>query len=154
MVSGGKTTRNINARLAADGSIAGTVTAAGGSAGLAGIDVQATPVGGSGTASYTVTNTGGSYAVHNLTPGSYTVCFYPPAQDTTGLVAQCYNAEPADGSAAPDPVTVTGGATVTGIDAQLARTGSIAGTVRAPRPATRSLAQTSRCFRPAASARR
>ena len=128
-VTAGATTGHIDAALTATGAISGTVTAAGGSAGVGNVDVAVQPSGGSGATVYATTAADGRYAVSGLGAGSYTVCFYPPVGSTDGYVPQCYNNEPSDGSVAVQPVTVAGGSATAHIDAALSSAGSASGTV-------------------------
>jgi protocatechuate 3,4-dioxygenase beta subunit len=74
---------------------------------------------------YTQTDSAGNYTITGLTTGSYKVLFEP---DTSEHVSEWYNNEESVEDA--DPVDVTQGRTTAGIDAQLARAGSISGTIR------------------------
>ena len=79
----------------------------------------------------------GTYAVTGLPAGTdYQVCFYATfyavglAPDALGYVDQCYNNQPNNqSSTSQTPVTVTAGATTTGINAALAVGGAVSGTV-------------------------
>ncbi len=117
MVTAGATASGVNAALAAGGSISGTVTDAATSAPLADVEVDVYPTGSSGIGGTTTTGADGTYSIGALVTGQYSVCFYPPDP----YLAQCYSAEPADGSVSPDPVTVTGGTATTGISAAVAQ---------------------------------
>jgi hypothetical protein len=88
------------------------------------------------TATSVTTAGDGSYAVSGLAPGAdYQVWFYPSGAtggsfDALGYLDQAYdNQQPMFGGT-PTPVTVTAGATTTGVDAALAVGGAITGTVR------------------------
>jgi hypothetical protein len=107
-VTAGATTNNINAALAAGGAIAGTVSHSGGP--VANLNVFAfSPSTGNNWG--TQTDSDGNYSLI-VPPGTgYQVCFYNP-----GYVDQCYNNQP---PSTPTPVTVTLGATTSGIDATL-----------------------------------
>ncbi len=108
-----------SAATAATGSISGHVT---GSAGqpLAGASVLA--INAANQANVAPTAGDGSYTIPSLPDGSYTVSF-----SFAGYALQYYDA--ATTSAAAKPVTITGGAAVSGIDARLQQTDSISGTV-------------------------
>ena len=132
-VTAGATTTGINAALAGAGAISGTVTDAGGTHhGLANVQVS---VSSPSTGAYgsATTAADGSYTVTGLPAGTdYQVCFYASgatggSSDALGYVDQCYNNQPTSGT--PTPVTVTLGATRTGINAALAGGGAISGTV-------------------------
>ncbi|MHB1475853.1 MAG: carboxypeptidase regulatory-like domain-containing protein [Dermatophilaceae bacterium] len=110
-------------------SISGTVTDAA-HAGLMGVKVTVTSM--STYASVNATTVGdGTYSVTGLPAGYYQVCFDASGatggSSKTGYVAQCYNNQTTPWQA--DPVTVTVGATRTGIDAALAVGGASSGTV-------------------------
>jgi len=126
------------------GAISGMVTDAGTHAGLANVAVGvfslSAPDGPSAPASPFTTDgvdarTGadGSYTVTGLTPGTdYQVCFEASgatggSSDEFGYVTQCYNNLPM--VATPTLVTVTTGATRSGIDAALSGGGALSGTV-------------------------
>lgn len=129
-VTDGATTAHVDARLAQSGSIAGTVTDADG-APLAGIDVTVSDAAGDEASTRTAAD--GTYSVGSLSAGSYAVKFAPdPAVagfDPGGgnYLPQYYDARPSPQTA--DPVTVTGGATTSGIDAHLQAGGQISGQV-------------------------
>jgi hypothetical protein len=107
-------TATVNAQLATYGSVSGKVTAASGGAPIAGVMVTVEGGPGFGTAT---TAANGTYTVDRLAAGTYDiVCFAPPTG--SNYLDQCR----------PNPVTVTLGATTTGINAALGAAGSIAGT--------------------------
>jgi IPT/TIG domain/Carboxypeptidase regulatory-like domain len=121
---------------AGSGAVSGTVTDAGGAHhGLANVSVKAytASIGGSGTTVTAVTAANGSYTVTGLPAATdYEVCFTATgatggSSDPTGYIAQCYNNQPTSSTATP--VTVTLGATTTGINAALAGGGAVSGTV-------------------------
>ncbi len=123
-VNAGITTANIDITLALAGSISGMVTDSG-SLPLAGIQVTANlfdPVTGLASGYATVTDTSGIYTIPGLAPGTYKIRF-------SGLsyAPQWYDNQPV--STTSPPVTVTGGATTSGINAVMALGGSISGTV-------------------------
>ena len=90
----------------------------------------------SGRRGYAVTGRGGAYAIGALVPGRYQVYF-----DSVGCIygampfaSQWYRGQASQ--AAANPVSVKAGADTPGIDATLARDGTIAGTVTGPAPAS------------------
>ena len=109
------------------GNITGTVTNAG-AAGLAGIYVDAYRSNGSGGwdwAANTATTSGGGYDLGGLSAGTYRVKF----NDGSGAYAlQYYNHKVTAKSA--DGVSVTAGATTSGINAVLTTAGHVTGTVK------------------------
>ncbi|HEV3093511.1 MAG TPA: carboxypeptidase regulatory-like domain-containing protein [Solirubrobacteraceae bacterium] len=114
-VNPGATTSAINAALVPEGAITGTVTDGNTHEAIPGIEVDVYDSTGTlvglGTSSST-----GQYTVGYLQPGTYRVGFY--GQDSANQsVTQYYNQEAT--LAAADPVTVTAGATTSGIDSQL-----------------------------------
>ena len=123
-VSIGSTTSGINAALAPDGAISGTVTDAGGQTNLASVSVTAYDSSGS-YATSTSTASDGSYTLKNLVPGTYELKFTPSSGQN--YLPQYYHGENTLASA--DPVTVTSGQTTTGIGAALATGGQVTGKV-------------------------
>ena len=122
-VAAGVSSTGINASFVRAGSITGTVSS--GNAPLAGVDVQAVSLSGSGAQQDATTASDGSYALDGLSAGDYTVCFYPA---DPGSLPQCYNGQdPITGT--PDSVPVASGATTSAINADLGSAGSIAGTI-------------------------
>jgi hypothetical protein len=113
---------------AAIGSISGTVIAASGGAPLKGVEVCAYALGGEEEfeEACILTSTSGEYTISGLMPGSYKVEFWPH-REGLNLITQFYNDKPSFATA--DVVTVTGGAPLTGVDAELREGGRIAGTV-------------------------
>ena len=109
------------------GSIAGTVTAASGGAPLKGIEVCAYE---SASEEFeencTVTSASGEYLISGLAPAEYKVEFWPH-REGLNYVTQYFSNKST--FAAADPVTVTAGTPHTGVDAQLQKGGSIAGTL-------------------------
>ena len=124
-VTAGKVTSGINAVLPVGGAIAGTVTDTSDTP-LADIDVDVSGGPTGDTVEYT--NAEGQYDATGLAPGSYTVCFSEDfdSSSPTGHVPECYNQTT---QSTATPVTVTGGATTSGIDAVLTPGGGISGTV-------------------------
>ncbi len=110
-VTGGQTTTGIGATLAADGAISGTVTVSG--TATAGVCVGAYAGSSAKPAAIAITGKDGSYQMSGLTAGGYSVEF------SNGCGASGYTAQWYGGAtrAAATPVTVTAGATATGIDA-------------------------------------
>jgi Carboxypeptidase regulatory-like domain len=130
-VTAGANRTGINATLAVGGAVSGTVTDAGGTNhGLGHVWVS---VGSGGPEKFAWTAADGTYTVPGLPAGTnYTVCFDASgakggSSDAIGYVDQCYDNQPTSGT--PTPVTVTPGATRTGINAALAVGGAASGTV-------------------------
>jgi hypothetical protein len=115
-VTGGAVTSGVDANLALDGSISGTVSGPGG-APLTGVCVAAVGTGRGATPVIAVTARGG-YATADLTPGRYRVEFSSGC-GAVGYVTQWWRK--AGSAAAATIVTVTAGSTVTGISAALRR---------------------------------
>jgi hypothetical protein len=119
----GATTVGINAALAGGGAVSGTVTDAGGTHhGLAGVEVLVQSVS-TGAYTWPTSTFDGTYTATGLPSATdYTVRFYGSgatggSSDALGYVDQFYNNQPLSGT--PTPVTVTAGATRTGINAAL-----------------------------------
>lgn len=107
------------------GSITGVVTAEESGAPLQGFCVRATNLSTFAVTSAS-TDASGNYAVTNLGPGNYQVRF----EQCTGQVdrvSEYWNNQPS--AATADPVAVANGATTSGINAALTRTGGISGRV-------------------------
>ena len=121
-VTAGQTTQGIDAVLTAWGRISGKVTNSSAAA-IANIEVNAYDASGTlvGTAR---TNASGDYTIGPLGDGNYRVRFY---DDTGWYLGEYYNDKTALATA--DPVAVTEGQTTAGINAVLARSGWISGTV-------------------------
>jgi hypothetical protein len=117
------------------GAIAGTVTEAAAPHGpIAGIQVcafnrseRAVSEESSEQPPCATTGAEGGYTIDGLASGQYTVGFWEPLNSQLNYVSQYYD-DKANGEAS-DAVTVSAPATTTGIDAQLAVGGRIAGTV-------------------------
>jgi len=109
----------------ATGAISGTVTGPGGPAVGARVSAYDSATGASGGP--VTADAAGSYVISGLPAGQYVVSFDGA---TTGFVSEYYNnrLQPQDA----DRVTVTAGATTSGINAVLAGGGGIAGTVTGP----------------------
>jgi hypothetical protein len=88
-----------------------------------------------GQPSYAVTGRGGTYAIRGLAPGRYQVYFDPVGciYGALPFAPQWYSGQPSRSTATP--VTVTAGSKTVGINARLARDGTIAGTVTGSAPA-------------------
>ena len=114
-VSPGGTTTLSDSTLRTDGSVSGTVTAAGGGA-LPGICVAAIPVGLGTTPVYSVSGSTGSYAIGDLPAGHYRVQFSSGC-DAAGYRTQWWHGRPTRPTATI--LTVTSGAATTGIDAAM-----------------------------------
>lgn len=116
----------IDAQLTEGGRIAGRVTNASTTGPIAGIEVCAYSTSGEGFGC-ALTDAHGEYAVSALGNGDYAVEFSAPPESGLDYVTQYYDYE-RTGSAA-DPVAVTEGTTISGIDAQLEEGGRIEGAV-------------------------
>ena len=108
------TTGSIDAALPADGTITGSVTGTG-AAPLTGVCVSAVPVAGGEPAMFTVT-AAGTYSLAGIMPGKYRVEFQAGC-GKSGVKTQWWDA--AGSSATAKVITVTAGATVSGIDAAM-----------------------------------
>ncbi|MCW2988839.1 MAG: hypothetical protein JWM24_1777 [Solirubrobacterales bacterium] len=109
----------------AAGSISGTVTAAGGGAPIAEVEVCAEGTGVTGGFKCTETAGDGHYTIASLPAGSYKVEFWP--QNGTNYISQYYDGKPTRSQATP--VTVSDGVDTPGIDAALVEGGRIAGRI-------------------------
>jgi hypothetical protein len=108
---------------ATPGSITGKVTSAPSKAAVGGIQVCAfgTAFGGCAT-----TNSSGEYTLSNVTAGTYTVEFSVPEEESgLNFLTQFYKGKTSFSEA--NPVSVTAGATTSGIDAALQPGGQISG---------------------------
>jgi hypothetical protein len=132
-VSAGATASPINAQLQTGGIVTGTVTAAVGSAGLAGICVSVWSTGSNGPGaqpSGTATTGGdGSYSVSGLGGNQYTVEFANGCGTTGDFVTQWWNGAATQQTATP--FQLNGGSTKSSVDAQMVAGGGISGTVTA-----------------------
>jgi Carboxypeptidase regulatory-like domain len=133
-VSLGATRVGADAALVAGGAISGTVSDAGGTQhGLANASVEVSSPS-TGTFLFATTAADGSYTVSGLAAATdYTVCFHGGgatggSSDALGYLDQCYDNQPTPATAIP--VTVTSGASRTGVNAALTVAGAISGTVR------------------------
>jgi Carboxypeptidase regulatory-like domain len=121
-VASGQTTGGVDAALQAGGQMSGTVTDAATDAGIESVHVSVYDATGNLIAS-AVTGAGGRYVVSGLATGSDKVAF-----DQAGSYApQAYSGKEFIGVG--DPVNVTAGQAVTGIDAALQAGGQVSGTV-------------------------
>jgi hypothetical protein len=111
-VTAGQTASGVSAVLPADGTITGTVTGKS-AAKLSGVCVSAVPVATAEPAIFTVSS-GGSYTLDGLLPGRYRVEFQAGCGQA-GVTTQWW--QDASSSAAAQIVTVSPGATLSGIDA-------------------------------------
>jgi hypothetical protein len=113
-VTGGAVTSGIDANLALDGSVTGSVTGPGG-APLTGVCVTAL---GTGAAPVIAVTAGGGYTLGDLTPGRYRVEFSSGC-GAVGYATQWW--KNAGSAAAATVITVAADATVSGISAALRR---------------------------------
>ena len=130
------TRTGINAALAHGGAISGTVSDAGGThLGLAHVNVQVSSPS-TGTHALVSTAADGSYLVPGFPAGTaYVVCFQASgatggSSDAAGYVDQCWNNQPAAGTATA--VSVTAGHTTPGINAALAGAGAVTNVTATP----------------------
>ena len=126
-VTAGATTSGIDFALAQGGRVSGTVTDAATSAPLASVIVQISDSSGLFVAS-TVTNSLGNYVSNNALP---TGTYYAQTFNSQGYIDEVYNNIPclSCNVTTGTPITVTAGATTSGIDFALAPGGRISGTV-------------------------
>jgi hypothetical protein len=108
----------------AAGSISGTVTAASGGAGIAGVEVCAWETGESEGFECAVSSGDGAYSVTGLSAGTYKVEFWAPEEN---YIFQLYDGKSTWAEATP--VTVSDGVDTPGIDAALQEGGRISGRV-------------------------
>ena len=114
IVTGGQVTSGIDANLALDGSVTGSVTGPGG-APLTGVCVTAF---GTGAAPVIAVTAGGGYTLGDLTPGRYRVEFSSGC-GAVGYATQWW--KNASSAAAATVITVAADAAVTGISAAMRR---------------------------------
>lgn len=123
-VTAGAQTGGIDFAMVKGATISGTVTGDDSGAGLGDVQVCAFEISTyNGSCAYTAAD--GSYAVTGLADGSYEVQFGPDS--SSDYLGEYYDNQTDEINATP--VTVTGGADVSGIDAGLALGGKITGTV-------------------------
>jgi len=122
-VTVGSTTSGIDAQLADGGSISGQVTDVS-SNGIANVYVNVHDMNGNNIA-WSSTDSNGDYTVKGIPAGDHKVQFW--AGNAGNYISEWYNDQ--DSFENANAVTVTAGATTTGIDAQLADSGSISGRV-------------------------
>jgi hypothetical protein len=122
-VTSGDTVTGINAAMAVDGTISGTVTAAGGGAPVAGVSVFVGPYAGYCCTATAVTGASGTWSATEP-PGTYYVTF-----SRNGYQTQYWNNT--TNAQAATPVTVVSGQSTSGINAALVADGTISGTVTA-----------------------
>ncbi|MHB1569894.1 MAG: carboxypeptidase regulatory-like domain-containing protein, partial [Solirubrobacteraceae bacterium] len=116
----GQPSTGINATLSGGGSISGAVDGGSSATPLSGVEVYLSGT----TFATTTTASDGSYFIGGLPPGTYTATFYDPAG---GYLSQSYTT--AASGTSPASITVTAGATTTGVSATLVAEGTIAGSV-------------------------
>jgi hypothetical protein len=116
----------IDADLVEGGTIEGTATAATGGAPLAEVEACAVSIGATTTRVCGQTDAGGAYRLHSLPTGSYKVGFWGRGKSAE---YQPWYYQGKASLAEATPVLVTAGEVTTGIDASLAKGGTIAGSV-------------------------
>jgi hypothetical protein len=130
LLSGGGIKPKVDQTLLRTSTISGAVRTDAG-APIAGVGIQAVredPDTGQTFEQYdAATGPDGTYTLHGLRDGSYRVAFVSPTPD---LAFQWYSDEST--YYLPDPITVSDGDAVTGIDATLHRTAAISGAVTTP----------------------
>jgi Carboxypeptidase regulatory-like domain len=122
-VPGGSASPRVTVVLPEQGTIRGSVSAAGLPGAAADVCVEATPVTGAGLASATEASGAGAYVLSALAPGTYQVAVLPSCAGSTPLSQQSVST-----------VTVSGGASTTA-NLALVADGSITGTVSRGSPA-------------------
>jgi hypothetical protein len=136
-ITAGVTKTGINATLAAGGAISGRVTDSS-SNGLANVAVDVDSTASGGYLATATTDSNGDYTVTGLPAGTQTVCFDASSatggSSTGGYLDQCYQGVAWNGTenevqAGATAITVAASATKSGINATLASSGEITGTV-------------------------
>ena len=136
-ITAGVTKTGVDATLAAGGAISGRVTDSS-SDGLANVEVDVDSTASGGYEATATTDANGDYTVTGLPAGTQTLCFDAAqatgGSSTGGYVDQCYHDVSWNGYenevvAGANAVTVTASATTSGIDATLASSAAITGTV-------------------------
>jgi hypothetical protein len=136
---GGQVTAGVNAKMQAGSDVAGTVTSANGGAPLRNICIGVAPPGQIGLFGFPFipdngqTRKDGSYLVQNLAAGQYQVVFFFCGfsfDPMPGWVTQMYRQRPE--AAGGGLLDVPAAATVSSINARLARGGAISGNVSTP----------------------
>ena len=126
-VTAGMTTSGINFALNAGGRIAGTVTSSATSAPLTNVSVEIFDASGFGVSGGFTDGSGNYISSKGLTPGTY----FARTRNSQGYIDEVYNnincldCNPTSGT----PITVTAGATTSGINFALATGGRISGNV-------------------------
>ena len=128
----GQSVTGVGARLAAGGSVSGVVSGGSPPRAQPGVCVSVRPAHGDGPGSFATAGTSGHYLATGLAAGTYQVLFGDSScQDSPpGLVPQWFRGQPDRATATR--ITVSAGATTSGISATLAPDGSISGTVTGP----------------------
>jgi len=122
-------TMDIDAQLALGGTLSGTVTSAATGAGIQYVGVNILDLNGAGIR-YGSTDILGAYGIDAVRPGQYKVMFSPSLYPSdTNLAPRFFNGAAKFADAAI--VTVSSGATISNINAQLGAGGRITGTVTA-----------------------
>jgi hypothetical protein len=124
-VTAGAVTSGIGAELTPGGQIKGKVTDALSHGALAGIEVCALEAATDEYVNCTETDSSGEYALSRLSSGAYKVEFW--AAGSLNYVTQYYNDKAS--LVAADPVSVTAGATTSGVDAAMRVGGRVSGSV-------------------------
>ncbi len=115
--------------LPQSGAVSGTVRDGSAAGPVAGICVEATAKSGRGAAGLAVTDGHGRYLMTGLAAGTYTILFAPDCPASVGgFEPQWFDGQQAESRATP--ITVTAGATHSGVGATLTAEGGISGTVQ------------------------
>jgi hypothetical protein len=134
LITAGHVTSGINAAMLPGATLAGIVTGTSGRP-VRGVCVAVVPASDLSFAEYfvggnAITAANGSYSDANLAPGQYALSFFAGCEGPSNAAAlQWFRGQPTANTAGL--VSATAGQTVTGIDAVVARGGTIAGTITA-----------------------
>jgi hypothetical protein len=123
-VIAGSTTSNVNAQLAASGTISGTVTD--GSTGVSGVRVDLYDTYLNSAGLMAMTDASGNYTLRAIPAGNYKVLFNT-STTAANVIREWYNDKST--ATAADTITVTAGGTLSGINAVLAAGATISGRV-------------------------
>lgn len=128
-VGAGATIGGVDAELQPAGSISGTVTDGASGSPMAGVCVTASPDTNGAADRTASTAADGTYTVHGLAAGNYTVEFDPTCNGTVASADAAEFYESAESQTTATPVAVTSGAGTSAVDAALQKPGEITGNV-------------------------